>query len=172
MRPWLWLGFFHAFEWMIHEITPQIPSLVVKGKEINTYTKYKYNKFTKTLEKCPGGEGKRRVDIAQERQQAIWKLRPGQAAPGTSRRVTKVEAKNLFGKSNGFWKLEVFQVPPAGATNHGRQVQCSSSSSPRERNNSTEEGSSPPQLGSKRFCLMGWKLRSKEDPWAFGQAPI
>lgn len=37
MCPWLWLGSFRAFEWMIHEITPQIPPLVVKGKKANTY---------------------------------------------------------------------------------------------------------------------------------------
>lgn len=166
MCPWLWLGFSPEFKWMIHEITPQIPSLVVKGKKTNTYVKYKSNQFSKILERFPGGEGKRRVGITQERQQVMWKHRPGQAVPGTSSRATKGGAKNPSSKSEGSWKLEVFQVPPAGATNHGRQVQCSSSSSPRERNNSTDEGSSPPRPGSKRFCL-----RSKEDPWAFGQAP-
>lgn len=78
---------------MIHEITPKVPPLVAKGKKINTYMKYINNKFTKILERFPGGEGKRRVGIAQERQQAMGKHRPGQAVPGTSRRATKGEAK-------------------------------------------------------------------------------
>lgn len=71
------------------------------------------------------------------------------AVPGTGRRPRVEETKKPSSKSESFWKLEVFQVLSMEGTNHGRQVQRSSSTLP-------ERGITVPRKGHPHH---GWDQR-------------